>query len=910
MPANNDLDANKVLQRITAREAYDWERRLVPGALLADALRMASDSQIAGPIVVLNARISGNLAVAGIGQSGCRLTLQVLGCEIEQSFFARHSRWRQLVIARTSLQNVDLPSVEIERDLIVEEVRARGWLEMRDAEIGHSCAFSGSRFHSSERAAAVTLNDARIGRNVLALNIGAVGGFDAERMRAEGELVLDGAHLTGDVNGRALGLTQARIEGRVRLGDAHGRRFTSQGRVHLDSARVGALLMKGALVDGQGGPSIVGDQLAVREVVDLSGFEPGKGERFTSRGTVRLGSSVIGGQLQANLADFQGEENAIQLHGASIGGDLILGQHPAGTTLDGALNLNTAVIKGQLVVAQVSFSGAGDAISAKQLTVGNRVEIHEVIASGAVRFDSAKFGSLKLESIRIERDPPEVDRSNLPEVYAHPADALLDISFTEIASDIHIEDVSIRGGDCRMLSTKVGAAAQFSRIEILESHGPSLIAQSAQIAGGLQFSGSSDVPAQLDGGISAINLQVGEDLSFSHVTCGTAERLADVVVRSASVRSGIMLYEVSIHGGLNAGSAEVGGDFYIHRSRLLWPGGLALDLRGAKVPGTLQIASVGVDDMVDGEGKANCEIAGQVSLEGAQIGTLGWQGLRVGDGSQLIFSNVVISQRLSAEGLEADGEGILTLAGTTTPVLQDDIDDRRDGWGAGRIKLNLDEFKYGRLVHPSGRNSDDPEVVREWREKWFDRRVDGRSARPRRQLAAALREQGLFEASRLALVDAFSAEGRQRPTWLGRRVAQLFGVLFGHGLSGSRAAATLYWTWLFGISAVMYLQDRDLLVAAKPGEEAVVSCKASDPVLFATDAMLPLDLGVTAPCEIGKGSSAKVGTGIQMPQYHRTILGEVEIFRFMYKLYQLLSWVIVSLAILTWSGLLKGAGRD
>lgn len=898
------VESDELIDLLTRARAHDWAGGAVTGAALAQALQELSVQGRGRPATLRNARVSGDVVVSGLGRTGELLTLQLFGCVIEGSFVGRQTDWSQLIIAKTRLRNVDLPACSVSRLLSLEEVVASGWLELRDAAVGRNCSISGSTFHAAGRPAAVTLRDTTFGGNLYAHRLTAHGSLDAERVRVEGDLLLDGATLHADARGKALSLTQARVGGRVMLSRADDRRFTAAGRIHLDSAEFGALSARGALLDGLGEPAIVADSLRVGEVVDLSGVGPGTGEMFEASGTLRFGGARIGGQFQLNLAQLKAAGDALVLQNARIDGDVLLGHDATSTTFNGTANLNALQIEGRLVAQRISFNGVGDGLAVRHAVVAGDVECLDLVGEGPFRLDNLSAAGIAIERLRLERELPRIDTAGLPDVYAHPAHALLDLSFVRLGSDLHIEALTLRGGDLRMIGAQVGSSTQLSRIRITETPGAAIIAQSASIAGGLQIAGAPDTPALIEGDFSAMNLRVGEDVTIVNARFGTSTSSSAIILRSADIRTGLSLVQCSVQGSLVASAAKVGGDLHLHASELSRPNGTALDLRGSEVAGVVQIASIGPDP------EANCRVHGTVTMDGASVGSLAWTHVVIGDGTALALTNMTVRRDISANRLVAEGSGDLSLNGTSVAVLDDKVDQLQDGWGAGRVRLHIDDFAYGRLADPSGRNDDDADVVRKWRGIWLARRADARSSRPLRHLSGVLKAQGRIEASRLLLVDTFSAEGRARPSRLGRALSWLFGALFGHGLSGSRAGLTLVTAWLLGSAGVAHLQDRHLLVAVKQDEKPTVPCGSADPLLFAADAMLPLDLGVNGGCAIGRGPGSSVTTGLRIGKSSRSVLGEVETLRFLFSVFQLFSWVSISLAVLTWSGLLKRGGRD
>lgn len=903
-PADPADELDELIGLLTRPQAHDWAGGMITGLMLTHALQELSNQKWGCPVTLRNARVSGDVVVSGLGRTGEPLTLQIVGCTIDGSLIGRQSEWSQLAIARTTLQNVDLPACGVSRILCLEQILANGWLELRDAAVGRNCSIGGSTFHAAERPAAVTLRDATFGGNLLAHRLSVHGLLDAERVTVKGDLLLDGASLHADARGKALSLSQARVGGRVTLSRGHDRRFTASGRIHLDSADLGSLSMRSALLDGLDEPAIVADAVRVGEIVDLSGVGDDTDERFEASGTLRFGGARIGGQFQMGRAKLQAIGDALVLQNARIGGDVLLGHDATETTFDGVANLNASRIEGRLLVQQVAFVGAGDGLAVRHAIVAGDVECLDVVGKGPVRLDNVSAAGISITRLRLERDLPQVDTAGLPGLYAHPAHALLDLSFIRLKSDLHIESLDLRGGDLRMVGAEVGSTAQLSRITVTETPRAAIIAQSASIAGGLQIAGAPDAPAEVEGDLSAMNLRVGEDLTIVNACFGTRASPSTIILRSADIRTGLSLVECSVRGSVVASTARIGGDLNLHATELSRPNGMALDLRGTEVAGKVQMASVGPDPDPD------CRVHGTVTMDGASVGGLAWTRVAVGDGTTLALTNMTVRRDISADRLIAEGSGHLSLNGTSVPVLDDGVDVELDGWGAGAIKLHIDEFAYGRLAQPSGRNVDDADVVREWRGIWLARRADTRSTRPLRHLSGVLKAQGRIEASRLLLVDAFTTEGRARPTRFGRGLSWLFGVLFGHGLSGSRAGATLVAAWLLGAAGVVHLQDRHLLVAAKRDEKPVVPCESVDPLLFAADAMLPVDLGVSANCYVGQRPGESVNAGLRVGNGSRPVLGEVETLRLLYSTYQLVSWVAVSLAVITWSGLLKRGGRD
>ena len=108
----------------------------------------------------------------------------------------------------------------------------------------------------------------------------------------------------------------------------------------------------------------------------------------------------------------------------------------------------------------------------------------------------------------------------------------------------------------------------------------------------------------------------------------------------------------------------------------------------------------------------------------------------------------------------------------------------------------------------------------------------------------------------------------------------------------------------------MYLQSEDLLVQ----EGKSVRCGTLiDPIIYAGDVFLPfIDLGEEKKCSVGAAkpqAAVKSGWKHTILGNEYILFGHVETARFLFDLYKLISWIALSLAIATWSGIFKRSGR-
>lgn len=891
------------LERVGEGGDIDWQGATIPAARVAETIRSATTPR--RTVTFRNARIDGDLKLDGMGDAGEPLRLQFIGSVIVGDFRARNARWRHLVFAECQVRCIDLPGNQFEGDLIIELTRCTGWLELRSSRIGRGLALNGSHFDCSNRDAAVNLSDTVIGDNLSARDLRASGSVKGRGVRVGSDIAFDGARIDGRGGSEpvALDLSRASAVGRVRLCQGDSGCFTARGRTQLNNAVIGQLDCKAALFDGAGQPALVGDQLEVRGHADLTGLSERDGDPFEAIGEVRLSAATILQQLQIHDARFSGEGNALSMVGTRLGADVLIGHPATRTQFFGMLYADDLRVAGRLIVHGLEAQGGETAISFRQCRIEGEVALYEVTADAPVRFDNTHANGIALEGVRITQARPTTNRQGFPEHYAHPKDCLLDLSFVRLPSDLRLEAVHLQGGDLRIIAARVEGGLQISRTSIRDVAGLSLIAQGAEFGTGVHIAGSPDEASLMEGEIQFLGATVRGDITLAHVTIGVPEVPAALTLHAAQVASGLTLIHCTVRGAIRAGAAKFGGNFFVHSSALVHPEETVCDLRGIAIGGKLQFATA-----VRAEPIA-CRIDGQVVADNGEAATLGWERVALADKSLLSFTNMRIARQIEAGTLIAEGDGQLDLSGTSVPLLADRIDDEEDSWGAGKLRLGLDNFAYDRLERPSGRSGDAPREIRIWRSKWLARRHDPGSARPARHLATVLRNQGLFEAARSALVDAFAAEGRRRPTWMGRLLSDQFGMWFGHGLSGARAFMTLMLVWVLGIQNLTSIYERDLLIADESGKPAVSCGNRIDPTIYAADAMLPvLDLGEEKKCRIGQGPKAKPKPGWKIGGWE--IFGEVALARFWWALYCVLGWTVVSLAIATWSGLFKRGGRE
>jgi len=822
-------------------------------------------------------------------------------CHWKGGLRARGSSWGALLVIDTSLNFVDLNQASIDGSLVLELLRCSGWLALGGAKVAADLSLSGSRFEDADRDCAVDLTGSMVAGEIHARDLHTKGELRADHARIGSDFKLAGATLddSHSTPAVALNLADAHVGGQVALTRGE-RRFEARGLIVLAAAELGSFVAKASLLDGRGRPAILGDQVTVRHLIDLSGLTAEAGEPFEAVGAVQLSSGRIGGQIQIYDASIEADQYALNVHGTSIGGDLQLGFQGTTTTIGDGVKADTASIGGALRCEALNLRSSDAALSLRQARVGKDIALYDVKARGSLRFDDTEAGCANIQGCTLTRFDAVARQEGMPDNYAHGDDTLLDFTFATLRSDLRLERVSVERGDIRLNGARIGTTVQLIIVKVTPEAKHALLAQDAKVEGGFQIAGAEGEPSTFAGHVVLMGAHFG-NLSFAGVHVGSSDKPADVLLTGASAES-IIVQDCEFHGSINAIACRVTRDLQLNSSRFLNPGNAAIDLRRAEVGGELQFGTARNADPI------RCEIEGLATAAGAQVGALSWRRVRLLPNTKLDLTNISVKRQMEVSDLIGEEPSQLDLGGTTTPLLIDKIDEDQDSWGAGKIRLGLDNFRYDRLESPSGSASDEASVVRRRRMIWLARRYDDRSARPGRHLARVLREQGLFEASRLTMLDAFAAEGRDKPSWLQRCASRTFGLLFGYGLSGRRALITLLSLWLIGAVGLIGLDDRHMLVSGSSADHKPCP-QIFDPGLAAADLMIPIvDFGQERICVVGAAPGAKPREGFEVAGWR--LFDEEAAERTGIVLFEVIGWVILSLAIATWSGLFRRGGRE
>jgi len=359
----------------------------VEGALLRDLLRRrcGGDPDPRG-LRLRGARICGRLDLDFVDTT---VALRLTDCLLEDGMSAEHARLPVLSLIRCHLGQHDRPALAAER------LRVDGPLDLHGSVITSEGAE-----HAATLIAAHVSGQLRLSGATVCNPTGPA--LDADGLRTDGSMYMDeGFTAQGSGEDGTIRLAGAQIGGQLRLSGATvhnptgpavtADRMRSDGGVFLDggftvegaghlgavcllAVRVGAQLSAcGATVRNRTGPAVNADGLQANGDVFFD-------EGFTARGAgddgaVRLLAAQIGGQLRLSGATVRNRTGpAVVADGLQASGDVFFdeGFTARGAGDDGAVSLHGAQIGGQLTLSGATVRNhTGPAI------IANHLQTHE-----------------------------------------------------------------------------------------------------------------------------------------------------------------------------------------------------------------------------------------------------------------------------------------------------------------------------------------------------------------------------------------------------------------------------------------------------------------------------------------------------------------------------------------------------
>lgn len=812
---------------------------------------------------IRNARIEGTLDLADCaGPGGAGLPALALECcEIAAPVDLTNARLARLSLRGSRIAEVQARGVKIDGSFDFSAVGPLGddaWIDAHGAVIDGDLLGRAARLHAPPPRPGIAHRDARFALRLSGAtirgSIDLMGGFVAI-----GGVALDTAHVRGDVvaraarvtagEGDAIGAQAARFDGVVILGDG----FTADGVIWLMGARIaGTLDMNGARLANRAedGTAVV----LAADTAEIGGSVLMR-NGFAAEGAISLRGAKIGSSLECDGASLanpaaDGSGLALAADHAQIGGAVLLRN---GFAARGAVSLMGSKIGGNLEcdgasLANATADGTGVALAAENAVIGGAVLLrHGFTARGGVSLLGATIDSnVECCGASLENWSESGSRETLR------------LTNVEIAGDVLLNLGFASLGYVSLWGTKIGRDLDCSGATFI---GPSPATTSRSPAGA----------------VVATNLAVAGDL-----------KLIDAVIL----------------GRLDCEHLEVGGS-------LIWDG-LRFP-REISRGGTRHRYRAGLDAP-----------------------------------ARLLLSHARIGAAIMARDLVAEVELSIDLGGARAGTLEDE--GFPAGWGVGRSKqgkfctLNLDGFVYDRFGHlPSGEASGVGVALFAFG-RWASLLGRGHSAswavrlarrllhvqrahvaqrlawvrrqqhkanefhpQPYRHLARVLRTQGHYQAAReVAIAEQWATPASN---WVSRLLRPMWGLSFGFGFSPGRATVTLalllalgtggvWWAWkqahvlVINYSyAMTEVTDSPAFLRADRMEltSPAPPCGKHDilPLFYAMDMMLPvIALHQEAKCYV----DTRPGT---------------EIWQVLWSVYSFLGKLATSLALLTYSGVLK-----
>jgi cytoskeletal protein CcmA (bactofilin family) len=316
----------------------------------------------------------------------------------------------------------------------------------------------------------------------------------------------------------------------------------------------------------------------------------------------------------------------------------------------------------------------------------------------------------------------------------------------------------------------------------------------------------------------------------------------------------------------------------------------ALSMRNACARGDVEFTASGAGDPV--------RLSGGIVLDGLRVdGALSLGGLRLqasaeGSSSRLSLRSAAIDGALRATGLQLDGPCRIDLGDAAAGSLEDG---HGRAWASAQMEIT--RFRYGGIEEICGRDGRAQQDGVDLRLAWISVHEAGRfSPHPYRTLVAALRAAGhVDDIGRVEMAARVQRRRNGSVPALVRIGNLLLEWTSGYGYSPVRATATLVLLFLVGWTGTTLAASQGAfepslfmdsnLLAASAGPARPGTCPWLDAPLYAIDLIMPLvALGHENLCSIRPGRDGW--------QWAATV-------------YRLVGWVVVSLVLLTFAGILR-----
>jgi hypothetical protein len=584
-----------------------------------------------GQLHLQGVTIEGDLDLRG-STLGVQLTL--IECAVRGGLNLLEASLPGLQLDRSTADWVDAANCVITLEVWLKESTFRSGIDFTDARVGGSMHLDGSAFGPEHRTDAISvvplgcpvrLRRLTIGGMLSAPRIDCAGMLDLANSRIGGDLELDGARLA-PAGGTALNAPDLRVSGSFTADPGHDRarrsivhaemsersagsgrrrgdRLDATGRLYLPGVMIGGDfdLSAARLVEpvtapftaratGPGGDAeydpvavIVLDRAEVRGNVELD-------DTFAARGSVRMSSAQIGGDLRFDRAVLGLPSRGVQAYALVADGVVVRGQvSGADADVHGEVCLQDARIQHNVQLQRaVLRAPGGNALNLHRAAVGGTIDCGRLLAEGSVRLADVTAGSVFFSGASLSAPSvtdPMIYQSGTREDRSDPVLNLIGAQITGTVRGNPAGQPFRASGSIALRGAQVSRSVQFISARIVADDGIAVDA-SALTCSDLYL---RDLDAV--GGIRFADARVSGDVSFARAylrwTDGSLAVLGLVATRADERPA------PSIDGG----AARIGGNAWLDGARAE---GL-VRLRRATVQ-----RSVGMKDVVLGARAVYC----------------------------------------------------------------------------------------------------------------------------------------------------------------------------------------------------------------------------------------------------------------------------------------------------------------
>jgi hypothetical protein len=890
-----------VIDKVTAGDVAcfapgDPADRSVPGSLIRDLIhgeQMRRSDGSWGGVRMQGVRIKGavikgglNLADSAIPGTGLP-ALDLEDCDIAGPLDCGAIRIARFSIRHSRIHMLNLREAEIEGALDFAYVgphegkggRAEpAWIDARSILvtgqlIGQDCCLRAPwRTHQQAGRTvrpepALILDDADIRGSVDLRRTLIVGGLSMTAALVRGNISLDSAYLVAGKFTAAFNGGNARIGGNLFFRDSDTGKFRAEGLVRLP----------GAHIDGE----VYFDGAHVRDAPRR------RGRSFVGKG-IMLDRAEIGGSLW------------FRKHGRITRGQLSL----VGTRIKGSVECD------DLEVNCVGMDVNPRAIDATSARIGGRIKFDGVIARGNVALDGAEIGG----------------------------------------------GMTVNGAILRRRADNIPVAETFA-----------MSATNARFGGNVLFGRIGKVQTRCVGLIDFTGVRISGDFSFdgsqlSGWRYSDNGRLEALKAERAAIEGDVSFHGgFDAHGQVNVGAADIGGDLRCENASFSNPH------EDERLGAALYAKDITVEDDIL---LVNTVADGNLRFERADVGgAVRWKGLRIGrqrhrERAPLDLKHARIGSAIEAVELSCGRHPTeIDLRGARTGTVESHWP---EGWGGSpnadkgpQCLISLDGFVYERIdlqlcpkyckMNKSLRHwcnipcrfwafdQTRGDILVDWilhqPRRTGDRRgkltgQDDFFPQPFRQLAKVLRDQGDEDAARMVTITEKWALPMEH---FGQEMLRgLFGGLFAFGLSRTRASFVLLVYILAGTLGVMAAKHQGVLTETMLVTEGAfaIDPRSEKPERRPSPVMIDAAMGIGPHDEIPCTDTAMSGPSdfvfaldliVPFIPLHEETKCDIatedttktNAWRIAKALYSILGWAVVSLWLVTFSGLLRRAdGSD